>query len=81
MPYHRSHKEILDRVVNELAKSGEYRIKGEKLREIIKSTADSLGLDLSKPYDIEKTRKILGKGTAMSEIVSELRKSAYEELS
>jgi len=81
MPYHKDHKEILDRLVNELAKSGEYRIKGEKLREIIKYTAESLGVDLSKPYDLEKTRKILGKGTNMSEIVSEMRKSAYEDIS
>ena len=43
--------------------------------------AVSLGIDLSKPYDLEKTRKILGKGTAMSEIVSEMRRSAYEDIS
>jgi len=81
MPYHRDHKEILDKLINELAKSGNYRIKGEKLREVIKYIAESLGVDLSKPYDLQKTRKILGKGTAMSEIVSEMRKSAYEDIS
>ncbi len=78
MPYH---KEILDRLVNELAKSGEYRIKGEKLREIIRHTAESIRVDLSKPYDLEKTRKILGKGKPMSDIVSQMRESTYEDIS
>ncbi|MGH9921118.1 MAG: hypothetical protein ACRD38_00040 [Nitrososphaerales archaeon] len=73
MPYHGSHKDEIERSANELAKSGKHFLAGEEFKRDIQYVAKTLKLDLTKPYDIQKVRKILGKGTPISDIVSEMR--------
>lgn len=77
MPYHGSHKDEIYRTADELAKSGRHYLTGEEFRKDIRSVAKILNMDLDKPYDIQKIRKILGKGTPISNIVSEMRDEQY----
>ena len=77
MPYHGSHKDEVERSAKELARSGKHYLSGDELRRDIRYVAKILKIDLNKPYDIQKTRKILGKGTPISDIVSEMRDEQY----
>ncbi len=77
MPYHGSHKDEVERSANELAKSGKYYLSGEEFRKDIRYVAKILKIDMDKPYDIHNVRKILGKGTPISDIVSEMRNEQY----
>ena len=77
MPYHGTHKDEIYRAADELAKTGRHYLTGDEFREDIRSVAKILNIDLDKPYDIQKVRKILGKGTPISDIVSEMRDEQY----
>jgi len=77
MPYHGNHKEEIYRSAKELAQSGKHYLTGDEFREDIRTLAKILNINLNKPYDIETARKILGKGTPISDIVSEMRDEQY----
>lgn len=77
MPYHGNYKDEVERSATELAKSGKHYLSGEEFKRDIRYVAKILKIDLNKPYDIQKVRKILGKGTPISDIVSETRNEQY----
>ena len=79
MPYHGSHKDEVERSAEELAKSGKHYLRGEEFKDDLRYLARVLGMDISgtTPYDIQQVRKMLGRGTPMSEIVSEMRNEQY----
>lgn len=77
MPYHGIHKNEIESSINELTKSGEHYLTGEDFRKDIRNLAKILHIDFDKSYDIGTIRKILGKGTPISTIVSEMRNEQY----
>ena len=79
MPYHGSHKDIIENAATELA--DKVIVSGEALRRDIRYTARILKVDLGRPYDIQQVRKILSKGTPISDIVGEIRNEQYKDLS
>lgn len=79
MPYHGRHEDEIRRSAEELAQSGEHYLTGEELAADIRYMARVLGIDLDKPYDIKEARRILSKGTPISDILREMRDEIYEE--
>jgi len=79
MPYHGPHKDVIENAARELA--GKVIVSGEALRRDIRYTAKILKIDLDQPYDIQQIRKILSKGTPISDIVGETRDEEYKDLS
>jgi len=78
MPYY-GQKGRSDKVAEELAKSGECFIVGERAKSLFEYAAKAMKLDLSS-YDLKSSRKIL-KGISLADIVSESRAAKYENLS
>ena len=78
MPYY-GQKERSDKVAEELAKSEECFISGERARFLFDYAAKTMKLDLGS-YDVKSTRKLL-KGISLADIVSESRAAKYENLS
>ena len=81
MPYHGAHEDEIRRSAEELASSGKHYQTGWELIADIRYMAKTLGLDLDKPYDIKEARRILSKGTPVTDILREMRDEKYEDLS
>ncbi|MBI2126512.1 MAG: hypothetical protein HYU02_04265 [Thaumarchaeota archaeon] len=62
----------LERIAKRLVKSGMYTVTGEEGAKMLREAAYNMGIDLRKA-DLEKTKKILAKGTPLSYIVRGMR--------
>lgn len=61
------------KILERLEKSGVYTMSGEEAANMLKQAAYDMGLDLNKEIDIDEVRKILGRGTPISQIIREMR--------
>ncbi len=73
-------KSRLPVIGEKFVKSGTYAASGREAATYFKQAAEALGINIAK-YDLEKTRKSLGKGTPMSSIIRELRDKSGPNMS
>lgn len=62
----------LEKIADRLVKSGMYAVTGEEGAKMLREAAYNMGIDLRKA-DLERTKRILSKGTPLSYIVKEMR--------
>lgn len=76
-------KSKLATIAEKFVKSGAYTATGKDAALYFLQAAESLGIDLTKDkkYDLEKTRRILGRGTPMSQLIREMRDKSGKSLS
>lgn len=65
-------KSELVKAAERLKETGLYTVSGEEAAYILRDAAYKMGIDLEKA-DLEKTGKILSKGTPLSQIILEMR--------
>ena len=65
-------KTELVKAAERLRETGLYTISGKEAAYMLRDAAYKMGIDLKKA-DLEKTRKILSKGTPLSQIILEMR--------
>lgn len=65
-------KSRLSVIAEKFVKSGVYAASGREAADYFRQAAEALGITIA-TYDLEKTRKSLGRGTPMSSIIREMR--------
>jgi len=73
-------KSRLSVIAEKFVKSGIYAASGIEAASYFRQAAEAVGIDIA-TYDLEKTRKSLGKGTPMSSIIREMRDKSGPNIS